>query len=71
MSINLAEEILKHDDAEIIEYLAGVASNVRTIYNQAVKSQDPTYLYTASSDVSELFAILKALDRRNKEHTLK
>lgn len=71
MAINLVEEILKHDEAEIIEYLANVAATVRTVYNQALKAQDPSILYTASSDVSELYAVLKALNRRNENRTLK
>lgn len=71
MAINLVEEILKHDDEEIIEYLTAVAAGIRTAHIAAAKNQDPAFLYTTTGDVSEIYAILKALDRRNKERKLK
>lgn len=71
MAIKLVEEILKHDDEEIIEYLTTVTAGIRTVHIAAAKNQDPAFLYTATGDVSEVYAILKALDRRNKERKLK
>lgn len=71
MAINLVEEVLKHNDEEIIEYLATIVAGIRAVHMTAAKNQDPAFLYTATGDVSEAYAILKALDRRNKEHKLK
>ena len=60
--INLVDEVLKHTDDEIIEYLYGLASYLRRQYNSA---EDPQRLLTASGEVEQLYAVLKGLKQRN------
>lgn len=66
MKINLAAEILKHDDADIIEFLSDEAKAIRAVFNNAQKSERPELLYVARADLEILTAVLNELDKRNK-----
>lgn len=63
--IDLVEEVLNHSDAEIIEYLYGLISNVRRAYNSV---DDPMWLMAYNGEIEQIYSVLKALDRRNKEN---
>lgn len=63
--IDLVEEVLNHSDAEIIEYLYGLISNVRRAYNGV---EDPMWLMAYNGEIEQIYSVLKALDRRNKEN---
>ena len=63
--IDLVEEVLNHSDAEIIEYLYGLISNVRRAYNSV---EDPMWLIAYDGEIEQIYSVLKALDRRNKEN---
>lgn len=69
--INLPSEVLKHDQDEIIEFLAAQAKDVRATFRIAVKSGRTEMLLATLVDIELLTEILVELDRRNKEHTLK
>lgn len=69
--INLPLEVLKHDQDEVIEFLAAQAKDVRATFRNAVNSGRTEMLLTTLVDVELLTEILVELDRRNKEHTLK
>ena len=60
--INLVEEVLKHPDDEIIEYLYGLASALYRRYNNV---EDPMWLLTSSGDIDQMYAVLKGLKQRN------
>ena len=47
--INLVEEVLKHTDEEIIEYLYGLIANLHRQYNSV---EDPQWLLTSCGEVS-------------------
>jgi len=68
--INLTEEVLKHSDDEIIEYLSNVSKGIRSTFRRAIESDDPNLLYITHTDVEIITTILTALDRRNKERGL-
>ena len=68
--INLTEEVLKHSDDEIIEYLSNVSKGIRNTFKRAIESDDPNLLYITHTDVEIITTILMALDRRNKERGL-
>ena len=70
MKINIVDEILKHDDHEIIDFLADEMSSVRSAYNQALKEKDQNYLFEVSANVETAYRVLVALNRRNKERGL-
>lgn len=69
--INLPSEVLKHDQDEIIEFLAAQAKDVRATFRIVVKSGRTEMLLATLVDIELLTEILVELDRRNKEHTLK
>lgn len=69
--INLPLEVLKHEQDEVIEFLAAQAKDVRATFRNAVNSGKTEMLLTTLVDVELLTEILIELDRRNKEHTLK
>lgn len=69
--INLPEEVLKHDQNEIMEFLATQTKNIRATFRSAIKVGKPELLLTTLVDIELLTEILVELDRRNKEHTLK
>lgn len=60
--INLVEEVLKHSDDEIIEYLYGLISNLYREYNNV---EDPMWLLTHCGEVDQMYAVLKGLKQRN------
>lgn len=64
--IDLVEEVLKHSDAEIIEYLYGLIVNVRRDYKGVI--DNPLYLLEHSGEIDQIYSVLKALDNRNKEN---
>ena len=65
--IDLANEVLRHTDEEIIEYLYGLAS---ALYRQYNNVENPTMLLSARGDVEQIHTVLRALNRRNKEKSL-
>lgn len=66
--INLTEEILNHNNAEIIEYLADEMATVKRIYNRATKESNPNLLYLSATHLDDIYNVLTALDRLNKEN---
>lgn len=69
--INILEEVLKHGQDEVVEYLADEAKVVRATLRNAIKNNTPELVYSTLVDVEILTNILVELDRRNKTHTLK
>lgn len=68
MAINLVEEVLKHNDDEIVEYLANEAKAIRANFNIAQKANRPELLYVTRVDLEIITNVLIELDRRNKSH---
>ena len=68
--INLTDEILKHDDEEIIEFLFEKMKEVRLSYHGAMEQNDPSAIYTSYSDVALVTDVLRKLNRRNQEKGL-
>lgn len=71
MAIDLIKEILKHDDDEIVAYLASELTEIRRVYNRAAKEKSPELLYMAAPNLDEVYKIVLALNRRNEERKLK
>lgn len=69
-NINLTDEILRHSDDEIIEYLAERAKIVRMVCREAIDNVNPELLYTIVPDIDVITPVLIALNRRNKERKL-
>lgn len=69
--INLTEEIMKHSDEEIIDYLARTISSMRSTYTKAVKTGNSSLLYGMSGDIDAVYPVIIAMDRRNKERSIK
>lgn len=69
-SINLTDEVLKHTDDEIIEFLAEKAKIIRMVAREAVDNVNPELLYTIVPDIEIMMPVLIALNRRNKERKL-
>ena len=66
--INLLQEILKHNDDEIIAYLYDKMSDVRRLYADVQSTGDhPELLYTAAPVIETMHDVLRALNRRNAE----
>lgn len=65
--VDLVKDVLSHSDAEIVEYLYGLISAVRRKYNTA---EDPVWLLSVSGEIDQIYAVLKALDGRNKENDI-
>lgn len=68
--INLSDDILKHDEPEIIEFLYDTMKEVKLSYHGASEQNDPSLVYTSYSDVELVTDVLRKLDRRNKEKAL-
>lgn len=68
--INLTDEILKHDDAEIIELLYDTMKDIRLTFNGAMEQNDPSVTYAAFGDVELVTDVLRKLYRRNQEKAL-
>lgn len=64
--INVAVDILKHSDEEIIEYLAEEAKAIRATFNAAQKVNRPELLYVTRVDLEIITNVLIELDKRNK-----
>ncbi len=60
--INLVDEVLKHTDEEIIEYLYGLIANLHRQYSSA---EDPQRLLTSCGEVDQMYAVLRGLKQRN------
>lgn len=69
-SINLTDEVLKHTDDEIIEFLAEKAKTVRMVTRAAIDNVDPELMYTIVPEIEIMMPVLIALNRRNKERKL-
>lgn len=69
--INLVDEVLRHSDEEIIDYLYGLVSDVRRQFNNV---EDPMWLLCSSGEIDQLYAVLRGLkqrnDSRNSENSL-
>lgn len=68
--INLVDEIIKHDDAEIIEFLAEEVGRIRMATTYAVENQNPEYAYAVKGNLEIVYGVLRELNRRNKEKAL-
>lgn len=68
--INLVDEIIKHDDAEIIEFLAEEVGRIRMATTYAVENQSPEYMYAVKGNIEVINGVLRELNRRNKEKAL-
>lgn len=60
--INLVDEVLKHSDDEIIEYLYGLVAGIRRQYNNI---EDPMWLLASCGEVEQAYSVLKGLKERN------
>lgn len=60
--INLVEEVLKHTDEEIVEYLYGLAANMHRQYNSV---EDPQWLLALCGEIDQMYAVLRGLKQRN------
>lgn len=60
--INLVDEVLKHSDDEIIEYLYGLVAGIRRQYNNI---EDPMWLLASCGEVEQVYSVLKGLKERN------
>lgn len=60
--INLVEEVLKHSDEEIIEYLYGISAS---LHRQYTTVEDPQWLLTSCGEVDQMYAVLRGLKQRN------
>lgn len=69
-NINLTDEIMRHNDDEIIEFLAEKAKVVRMVCNTAVDEVKPELFYGIVSELDVMMPVLIALNRRNKERKL-
>ena len=64
--INVTADILKHNDEEIIEYLAEEAKAIRANFNIAQKVNRPELLYVTRVDLEIITNVLIELHKRNK-----
>ena len=60
--INLVDEVLKHTDEEIIDYLYGLVAGIRRQYNNV---EDPMWLLASCGEVEQVYSVLKGLKERN------
>lgn len=68
--INLVDEILKHDDEEIIEFLYDKMKQIRALYLSSAEANQPEVLYAAGENVDLVTDVLRKLNRRNEEKAL-
>lgn len=61
--INLTQEILKHDDREIIEFLTDQMDGVVRLY---AKYENPADLVGCATTLGLVYGVLKEMDKRNK-----
>lgn len=69
-SIDLTQEVLRHTDEEIIEFLSDTMTDVVRAYAASLKTNDPTQIIAVAVKVAQVRDILRALNRRNEEHKL-
>lgn len=69
--IDLVAEVMRHNDKEIIDFLNSTVSTMRGDFIKASKAQRPELLYGLSTNLDIVYGVISALDRRNKEHSLK
>lgn len=69
-SIDLTQEVLRHTDEEIIEFLSDTMTDVVRAYAASLKANDPTQIIAVAVKVAQVRDILRALNRRNEEHKL-
>ena len=69
--VSILAEIMRHDDPEIIEFAADEAKAIRAVFLSASKENAIEKFYSVAADLEILTSIIVAMDRRNKEHTLK
>ena len=69
--IDLVSEVMRHNDEEIIDFLSTTVSSMRGDFIKASKAQRPELLYGLSTNLDIIYGVITALDRRNKEHSLK
>ena len=62
--INVAADILKHSDEEIIEYLAEETKAIRATFNAAQKANRPELLYVTRVDLEIVTTVLNELDNK-------
>lgn len=65
--IDLVGEILKKDDADIIDFLRDLTQSIRHDYALAVRENNSNLLWTSAYKVTMLSEIVKAMDKRNKD----
>lgn len=65
--IVIVDEILKHDDDEIIAYLYEKMTLARRMYAKALEDKAPEQLYSMYGCIDDVYTVLKALNRRNEE----
>ena len=68
--INLTDEVLRHDDPEIIEFLFEKMKQVKSLYLSAAEANQPEVLYAAGENVDLVTDVLRKLNRRNQEKGL-
>ena len=68
--IDLAADIVKHDEEDVIEFLFTKMKEIRLSFNGALEQNDPSVMYTAYSDVELVTDVLRKLNRRNEEKAL-
>ena len=68
--INLTEDVLKHTDEEIIDYLASEARTVRNSWKKALEAGDLTRFCASAADLEIMVNVLIALDGRNKNRDI-
>lgn len=60
--IDLVEEVLRHSDEEIIEYMYRI---MRAVYNDFRTVEDPALLYKLTGSIEQVYAVVKGLKERN------
>lgn len=68
--IKVADEVLKHDDAEIIDFLYDMMKGVKLTFDGAMDRNDPAVTYAAYGDIMIVTETLRKLNRRNQEKAL-
>lgn len=65
--INWTDDMMKHSDEELIDFLYDRALQLRRCYTDAIKNDTPDILFASFGGVNDMYDILKAMDDRNKE----
>lgn len=67
MAVNVIEDIVKHRDEEVIEFLAKTMNGVLKNYDVSIKAKEPSLLWGNIGDISMVASVLKAINARNQE----